>query len=88
MPHPTPVLVQTPAHSQVAGPLTYTSEQPLPPGTLVRVPLGHRELLGVVWDGAPEAALARRCALLLDQADLRVRQLRMELGTLEAGEEG
>ncbi len=32
--------------------------------------------------------LARRCALLLDQADLRVRQLRMELGTLEAGEEG
>ena len=56
MPHLTPVLVQTPAHSQVAGPLTYTSEQALPPGTLVRVPLGQREVLGVVWDGAPEPA--------------------------------
>ena len=56
MPHPTPVLVQTPAHSQVAGPLTYTSEKPLLPGTLVRVPLGQREVLGVVWDGAPEPA--------------------------------
>ncbi len=33
-------------------------------------------------------ALARRCAQLLDQAELRVRQLRMELGTLEADEEG
>ena len=56
MPHLTPVLVQTPAHSQVAGPLTYTSGQALPPGTLVRVPLGQREVLGVVWDGAPEPA--------------------------------
>ena len=56
MPHLTPVLVQTPAHSQVAGPLTYTSGQALPPGTLVRVPLGQREVLGVVWDGAPESA--------------------------------
>ncbi len=56
MPHPTPVLVQTPAHSQVAGALTYTSTRPLPPGTLVRVPLGRRDVLGVVWDGAPAPA--------------------------------
>ncbi|MDO8455448.1 MAG: DEAD/DEAH box helicase, partial [Burkholderiaceae bacterium] len=48
------VLVHTPAHSQVAGPLTYLGEQALPAGTLVRVPLGQRELLGVVWD-APTA---------------------------------
>jgi primosomal protein N' (replication factor Y) len=45
-----PVLVHTPAHSQVAGALTYAGEQALPPGTLVRVPLGQRELLGVVWE--------------------------------------
>ncbi len=45
-----PVLVHIPAHSQVAGPLIYRSESALLPGTLVRVPLGRRELLGVVWD--------------------------------------
>ena len=45
------VAVQTPAHSAVGDLLSYTSERPLPPGTLVRVPLGTREVLGVVWDG-------------------------------------
>jgi primosomal protein N' (replication factor Y) len=45
-----PVLVHTPVHSQVGGPLTYLSEQALTAGTLVRVPLGQRDLLGVVWD--------------------------------------
>ncbi len=52
------VLVQTPAHSQVGGPLSYRSELPLAPGTLVRVPLGKRETLGVVWEapGADTAA--------------------------------
>lgn len=56
MSHSLPVLVHTPAHSQVAGPLTYLSEQVLPAGTLVRVPLGQRELLGVVWDAPADAA--------------------------------
>ncbi len=45
-----PVLVQTPAHSQVGGTLSYLSELALPAGTLVRVPLGRRETLGIVWD--------------------------------------
>ena len=44
-----PVLVQTPAHSGIGGPLTYLSEEQLALGTLVRVPLGQRELLGIVW---------------------------------------
>ncbi len=44
------VLVQTPAYSNIAGALTYLSDRPLCPGTLVRVPLGQRQLLGVVWD--------------------------------------
>ncbi|MGP1630511.1 MAG: DEAD/DEAH box helicase, partial [Giesbergeria sp.] len=47
------VAVHTPAHSALAGLLSYTCPQRLPPGTLVRVPLGAREVLGVVWD-APE----------------------------------
>ena len=44
------VLVPTPAHSQLSGPLSYRSAFDLPPGSLVRVPLGRRETLGVVWD--------------------------------------
>ena len=43
------VVVAAPAHSAIAGPLTYRSELPLAPGLLVRVPLGKREVLGVVW---------------------------------------
>jgi primosomal protein N' (replication factor Y) len=49
MTHWLSVAVQTPAHSAVAGPLTYRSELPLTPGTLVRVPFGKREVLGIVW---------------------------------------
>ena len=43
------ILVQTPAHIQLSSILSYLSEQPLAPGTLVRVPFGKRETLGVVW---------------------------------------
>jgi hypothetical protein len=39
------------------GLLDYTSEQPLAPGTLIRVPLGKREVPGVVWDAAPSHAV-------------------------------
>jgi primosomal protein N' (replication factor Y) len=61
MTHLVSVVVQTPAHSQLAAALTYRSELLLTPGTLVRVPLGKRELLGVVWDspaGAPDDSVA------------------------------
>lgn len=63
----TQVLVHTPAHSQMTGALSYWSQTRLEPGTLVRVPLGQRELLGVVWPG--EAAQAQDAAL--DPAKLR-----------------
>jgi primosomal protein N' (replication factor Y) (superfamily II helicase) len=43
------IVVQTPAHSPLAGLLTYQSEQLISVGAFVRVPLGSRELLGVVW---------------------------------------
>ena len=55
MTHLLSILVQTPAHSPVAGPLTYESELLLPPGSLVRVPFGKRETLGVVWDTQADA---------------------------------
>ncbi|VWX58369.1 Primosomal protein N' [Burkholderiales bacterium 8X] len=48
------VALQTPAYSSVANLLSYTAEQDLPAGTLVRVPLGRRELLGVVWRSEEE----------------------------------
>ena len=54
------VAVQTPAHSALGELLTYASAVPLVAGTLIRVPLGSREVLGVVWRAAvpdPELAL-------------------------------
>ncbi|MDP3798473.1 MAG: primosomal protein N' [Polaromonas sp.] len=65
------VVVATPAHSAVAGALTYRSELPLFPGTLVRVPLGKREVLGVVWK------------LLPDSGGLPEKQIRSMAGALE-----
>ena len=50
------VAIQTPAHSLVGGLLSYRSPLAVQPGQLVRVPLGQREVLGVVWalrDAAP-----------------------------------
>ena len=49
------VAVATPAHSSLAEPLSYQHAQALPPGQLVRVPLGKREVLGVVWGTQDEA---------------------------------
>ncbi|MCU0812870.1 MAG: primosomal protein N' [Burkholderiaceae bacterium] len=57
--HRVPVAVDTPQHSGVAGVLDYEHAQPLAPGTLVRVPLGRREVPGIVWvAGRGEAAPA------------------------------
>jgi primosomal protein N' (replication factor Y) len=64
--HRVPVLLHTPVYSALAHALTYLSDQPLCPGTLVRVPLGQRELLGVVWDAAPAGT-----EVALDPARLR-----------------
>lgn len=53
MSHTVSVIVHTPAHSGLVDVLSYESAEILPIGTLVRVPLGKRELLGVVWDASP-----------------------------------
>ncbi len=66
------VAVQTPAHSGVGGLLSYRSPVPVAPGQLVRVPLGRREVLGVVWrvrskapEGMAPSALKDICAVLV-----------------------
>ena len=48
------VLVPTPAYSRLTGPLTYETEEEVQVGCLVRVPLGQRDTLGLVWHHAPE----------------------------------
>ena len=51
------VLLPTPAHSGLTGPLSYQHTQDLATGTLVRVPLGQRECLGLVWHApSPDSA--------------------------------
>lgn len=47
------VAVETPQHSGLDGLLDYDGPA-LPPGTLVRVPLGRREVPGIVWDAGPD----------------------------------
>jgi primosomal protein N' (replication factor Y) len=47
------VAVEAPQHTGLSGPLDYLSEHTLAAGTLVRVPLGRREVPGIVWgDGS------------------------------------
>ncbi len=46
------VAVETPQHAAIGALLDYECEQQLPPGTLVRVPLGKREVPGIVWGPA------------------------------------
>jgi primosomal protein N' (replication factor Y) len=66
------VALQTPSHSGVGDLLSYASERPLAPGTLVRVPLGAREVLGVAWDAdeatgeLPDGATLRAIAGVLE----------------------
>ena len=48
------VAVEMPQHTAVGGPLDYLSDAPLPPGTLVRVPLGRRDVPGIVWHRAAD----------------------------------
>ncbi len=47
------VAVETPQHTGLGAPLDYRSERDLAVGSLVRVPLGRREVPGLVWPGLP-----------------------------------
>jgi primosomal protein N' (replication factor Y) len=46
------VLVDLPRHSRLEAVLDYLAPAPWPAGTLVRVPLGKREVCGIVWGPA------------------------------------
>ncbi len=55
------VAIDAPQYAGMSSLLTYESEQALVPGTLARVPLGRREVTGLVWDSdfsAVDAAAA------------------------------
>ncbi len=56
--HVLSVAISAPGHARLGSVLSYTCDQALLRGTLVRVPLGRREVLGVVWADAsnPDAA--------------------------------
>ncbi len=75
------VILPMPTHSRLPEVLSYAHSHELPVGTLVRVPLGARELLGVVWvaDGvadagadADSAGALKPIAAVLDIAPLGV----------------
>ena len=73
------VAVETPQHSALARPLTYASDQPLAPGTLVIVPLGRRKVPGLVWpapvDPVPDAQVRPVQAVLSSLPPLSARWL-------------
>ena len=50
------VAVEAPQHSGIGAPLDYLSAGELAAGTLVRAPLGRREVTGIVWPGAAAPA--------------------------------
>ena len=65
------VAVEAPRHTSIGATLlSYACERPLAPGTLLRVPLGRREVTGIVWGqtgeilaGFDRATVATRAAL-------------------------
>jgi primosomal protein N' (replication factor Y) len=52
------VVVEAPQHAGLSATLDYLCERTLLPGTLVRVPLGKRQVPGIVWERAAGAAVA------------------------------
>jgi primosomal protein N' (replication factor Y) len=59
------VAIDAPQYAGLGSLLTYECEQPLAAGTLVRVPLGRREVTGLAWDPAPAADAAADAVIAL-----------------------
>jgi len=71
--HKVPVALDAPRHAGLGALLDYASEQALSAGTLLRVPLGRREVAGLVWDddpaepgGAPDGVEIKPVTAVLD----------------------
>ncbi|MFM2059839.1 MAG: hypothetical protein RLY71_4224, partial [Pseudomonadota bacterium] len=78
------MLVPLPRHSELGTALDYLAPAALPPGTLVRVPLGRRVVTGLVWDGAllSGAATAAEAAAPADESDAATRFERKPIAEL------
>lgn len=63
------VIVDAPLHSGLVGALDYVAAQRLAPGTFVRVPLGKRQVAGIVWDGSPSTVLSGELRAVDDVLD-------------------
>src|SRR3546814_5927114 len=69
---PSTTLFRSPAHSALGDVLSYASAETPAIGSLLRVPLGRREVLGVAWavhtleDGAVPAMELKPVAAVLD----------------------
>lgn len=66
------VIVDLPAYSTAAATLTYRSAQAVAPGDLVRVPLGKKEVLGIVWQTAPDVDSTHESAFALKEISSRL----------------
>ncbi|HET7526678.1 MAG TPA: primosomal protein N' [Burkholderiaceae bacterium] len=65
-----PVAVDAPRHARLAATLDYRCERVLEAGTLVRVPLGRREVAGIVWKmSAPQLAAGATLRPIADHID-------------------
>lgn len=66
------VIVDLPAYSTAAATLTYRSARAVAPGDLVRVPLGKKEVLGIVWQTAPDVDSTHESAFALKEISSRL----------------
>ncbi len=78
------VIVEAPHHAGLGPALDYHCERTLSPGTLVRVPLGRRQVPGLVWEpagtGRTDAALIKPVAQVLDSVPALPRAWRELVG--------
>jgi primosomal protein N' (replication factor Y) len=77
------VAIDAPQYAGMSSLLTYESERELAPGTLVRVPLGRREVTGLVWDADFTAMDAEAAQAAADGAATPVIALRPVIEALD-----
>jgi len=59
-------------------PFDYTSDYPLPPGALVKVPFGYRELYGIVWETAGPSSSKTLKPLLTAYENIRLPEVSLK----------
>lgn len=77
------VAIDAPQYAGMSSLLTYESERELAPGTLVRVPLGRREVTGLVWDADFTAMDAEAAQAAADGAAMPAIALRPVIEALD-----